>query len=184
MEKIRRRFKLSMKEGEGGYVSFTANGGSIIISGVTGRCRDKDCVKRLVKKMIRAPEKPPYRIRYMAESVFEHLLQMVEEVGWKSSVSAGAGVYIYDEVELTLNISVAYGAPPKTYYGEDDRWSDDDENEWYASIHSCYCGFDTHYDVERILRLGSGDPLDLRIDPRELRRAVITTVKQAYNAKP
>ena len=186
---FRRRFRLSAKESEDGYISFTADGGDVVISGVTGRCPDVDyvvCVKRLVKKMIKAPEKPPYWIRHMAESVLRHLLQMADEIGWKSSISAGAGVYIYDEEgpELTLDVAINYGAPPRTYHDEDDMFDDEDENEWYISINSCYCGFETHYNVERILRLGSDDPHDLRFDQHELRRAVITTVKQAYNANP
>jgi len=185
MAKEKRRFRLSAKESEGGYISFTADGGDVVISGVTGRCPDVDCVKRLVKKMIKAPETPPYRIRYMAESVLQHLLQMAKEIGWKTSISAGAGVYIYDEdgPELTLDIAINYGASPKTYYDDEDDMFDD-ENKWYITINSCYCGFETHYNVERILRLGSDDPHDLRIDQHELRRAVIATVKQAYNATP
>jgi len=190
MEKIsfRRRFRLSAKENEGGFISFTADGGDVVVSGVTGRCPDVDyveCVKRLVKNMIKAPEKPPYWIRHMAESVLQHLLQMTQEIGWKTSISAGAGVYIYDEdgPELTLDIAINYGASPKTYYDDEDDMFED-ENKWYITINSCYCGFETHYNVERILRLGSDDHHDLRIDQRELRRAVITTVKQAYNATP
>jgi hypothetical protein len=189
MVKEKRRFRLSAKESEGDFISFTADGGDIVISGVTGRCPDVDyvdCVKRLVKKMIKAPETPPYWIRHMAESVLQHLLQMTQEIGWKTSISAGAGVYIYDEdgPELTLDIAISYGTPPKKYYSEEEYYFDDHENEWYISINSCCCGFETHYNVERILRLGSDDPHDLRINPRELRRAVITTVKQAYNATP
>jgi hypothetical protein len=66
-----------------------------------------------------------------------------------SSVSAGASTYIYDESgpELTLDIKIAYGTPPKTYYSEEDYFFDDDEEVWYATIDSCYCGFETYYDV-------------------------------------
>jgi hypothetical protein len=188
---IRRRFRFSVKESEGGYVSFTADGGDIKISGVTTDCRDRECVKQLVRRMIKAPETPPYRVRYMAEAVLQHLLQMANEVGWRSSVSAGASIYVDDlsGSELTLDVKIAYGAPPKVYHSEEDYYFDDHEDEWYAAISSCYCGFETHYDVEKILYFGreyEGDDNPLRFGHNQhmLRRAVITTVKQAYNAGP
>ncbi len=189
---VRRRFRFTVRESEGGYISFSADGGDIKISGVTTTdyCRDRECVKQLVRKMIRAPESPPPHIREMAESVLQHLLQMAKEIGWMSSVSAGAAVYIYDEdgPELALDVAVAYGAPPKVYYSEEDYYFDDHENEWYATISSCYCGFETRYDVERILYFGreyesNDNPLRFDVNQRMLRRAVITTVKQAYNAE-
>lgn len=189
-EKIayKRRFLFSVKESEGGYISFTADGGDIKISGVTTHCRNRECVKQLVRRMIKAPETPPYYVRHMAETVLQHLLQMANEVGWMTAVSAGASIHV-DELsgsELTLDVKVAYGAPPKAYDDEDDYYFDDHEDEWYATISSCYCGFETHYNVERILYFGreyDENPLRFDANRRELRRAVITTVKQAYNAR-
>jgi len=77
---------------------------------------------------------------------------------------------------------------PRTYYDEYDLL-DDGKDEWYATINSCYCDFETHYDVERVLYFGreyesDDNPLRFETNKRELRRAVITTVKQAYNAEP
>jgi hypothetical protein len=188
MEKVafRRRFRFFMKESEGGYITFEANGGDIEVSGVTttDRCRDRECVKQLVRNMIKAPESPPAHIREMAESVLRHLLQLADEVSFGTSFSTSVSTYIDGEEgpELSLSVSIDYAAPPKTYHDEEDYWFDDDESEWYITIESCYRGFDTHYCVKRILRLGIRDPLDLRINANELRRVVITTVKQAYNA--
>ncbi len=192
-EKYRRRFRFLAKESEGGYISFTADGGDVKISGITTTdyCRDRECVKQLVRKMIRMPESPPPYVREMAETVLRHLLQMAKEISWASSLSAGASIYLNgaSEPELTLDVVVAYGAPPKTYYSEEDYYFDDHENEWYATISSCYCGFETRYDVDRVLYFGreyesDDNPLRLDASQRMLRRAVITTVKQAYNAAP
>ena len=170
MAKEKRRFRLSAKESEGDYISFTADGGDIIISGVTGRCPDADyveCVKRLVKNMIKAPEKPPYWIRHMAESVLQHLLQMAKEIGWKTSISAGAGVYIYDEdgPELTLDIAVSYGTPPKTYYSEEEYHFDDRDGRHSEGVHV----------VKKRLEFSN-------IDAEALKREVIRVAKAAYNA--
>jgi hypothetical protein len=184
-----------MKEDEDGYISFVADGGDVRISGLTGRCYGKEdkeeCVRQLVRKMVRASETPPYYVRYMTEAVLQRLLQMANEIGWMSSVSAGASIYLYSDVggpELTLDVAVAYGAPPKAWYSEEDHHFANHENEWYATIESCYCGFETHYSVERILHFGRNydeeNPLSFDLNRRILRRAVIMTVKQAYNAKP
>ncbi len=203
---MRRRFHLSVKEGKGGYISFTADGGDIKISGITGRCYGVDyvaCVKRLVRKMIRAPESPPPHIREMVGTVLHRFLQMVQEMGWTPSISVGVDAYIYDEggPKLSLNIAVNYGplleTLLETYYDEGGLFDDVgriarllavldgyNKNKWYITIHSCYCGFDTYYSVERILHLGSGDLIRFDINPHGLRRIVATTVKQTYNAKP
>ncbi len=69
-----------MNEGEDKYFGFTADGGNILIYGITGRCPDRECVKKLIRKMIKAPETPPHHIREMAESVLQHFLQMVQEI--------------------------------------------------------------------------------------------------------
>jgi len=174
------------------FGNFSADGGNIKISGLTttDRCLNRKCVKQLVQKMIKAPESPPLYIRDMVESVLRHFLKMVQEIDRRTSVSAGAAVRLYDGdvPELTLDISLAYGAPPRTYYDEYDLL-DDGKDEWYATINSCYCGFETHYDVEKVLYFGreyesNDNPLRFETNKRELRRAVITTVKQAYNAEP
>ncbi len=128
---IRRRFRFSAKGSEDGYISFMADGGDIKISGVTGRCYDVECAKRLVRKMISAPETPPYYIREMAETVLRHVLQMEQEIGWRTSVSVGAATYIYDKdgPELTLDISLWFRTLPKAHY-----------DEWYITIRSSYRG--------------------------------------------
>ncbi len=201
---MRRRFHLSVKEDKGGYVSFTADGGDIKISGVTGRCYGVDyvaCVKRLVRKMVKAPESPPPHIREMVGIVLHRFLQtvMVQEAGRVSPISVGADAHIYDEggPKLSLNIAVNYGPLLEIYYDEGGLFDDVgriarllavldgyNKNKWYITIHSCYCGFDTYYSVERILHLGSDDLIRFNINLHELRRVVTTTVKQAYNAKP
>ena len=111
-----------------------------------------------------ASDSAPYRVRYTTEAVLQHLDDL-----------SGS--------ELTLK-----------YHSEEDYYFDDHEDEWYAAIiisscycGCCYCGFETHYDVERILYFGrehDDNPLRFSHNQHMLRRAVITTVKQAYNAGP
>ena len=104
-----------------------------------------------------ASDSAPYRVRYTTEAVLQHLDDL-----------SGS--------ELTLK-----------YHSEEDYYFDDHEDEWYAAISSCYCGFETHYDVEKILYFGreyDDNPLRFGHNQHMLRRAVITTVKQAYNAGP
>ena len=154
----RRRFKLMVKEHKSGYVEFVADGGDVVVNGVTGRCRGRDviCVRRIVRRMLKAPERPLQHVREVADAVLRRVLQAPQD-----GALASAEVRIYGGDWPTLKLSVSL------------------ERGGRAEVEGCYSGPDTRYIVRRILQLRS-----VGIDLHVLRRAVVTTIKQAYNAKP
>jgi len=138
---------------------------------------DDASLKRLIRRVIAAPAKPPEYLIEMAEASVAHALDMFERFGLES-YSADAELTVDDVYDASMSLGVSL-------YVEDDGDCGDDGAPpcrlVAAAEASCY-GLDERHEAMRRADVGNAERGIA--DKAAVRHVALAALKHAYNACP
>jgi hypothetical protein len=179
------RFAIWLEKDEAGYISYEVKGKElpppIVSFSLEGYspCDKEDCVKRHIRAIISAPARLPKDVRAVVESLYGHLMALYKEFKL-DSYSIGGVIVLEDPEEepaLALRITLTY-YEYSCYEDEECR-----PPRWKAEISGMYEGFEEIHKLKVEVVVGRGQTgIPAKVDAELLRRAVLSTTRQIYNA--
>jgi hypothetical protein len=180
------RFAMWLEKDEAGYISYEVKGRElpypIVSFSLEGYspCDKEDCVKKHIRAIISAPARLPKDVRAVVESLYGHLMALYKEFRLDSYSIGGVIVLEKDlEEEPVLALRIAL-----THY-EGSCYEDEEcrPPRWEAEISSMYEGFEEIHKLKAEVVVGRGKfGIPAKVDAELLRRAVMSTARQIYNA--
>jgi|GEM_PF-4009520 len=178
------RFAMWLEKDEAGYISYEVKGREmpppIVSFSLEGYspCNKEDCVKKHIRAIISAPARLPKDVRAVVESLYGHLMALYKEFRLDSYSIGGVIVLEKDlEEEPVLALRIAL-----TYY-EYSCYEECRPPRWEAEISGMYEGFEEIHKLKVEVVVGRGQTgIPAKVDAELLRRAVLSTARQIYNA--
>jgi len=181
------RFAMWLEKDEAGYISYEVKGrelpppiASFSLEGYSP-CDKEDCVKRHIRAIISAPARLPKDVRAVVESLYVHLMALYKEFKLDLDSYSIGGVVVLEDLEeepaLALRIAL-------THY-EESCYEDEEcrPPRWEAEISGMYEGFEEIHKLKVEVVVGRGQTgIPAKVDAELLRRAVLSTARQIYNA--
>jgi hypothetical protein len=170
------------KDYEAGYINYEVKGkdlppptASFSLEGYSP-CDKEDCVKRHIRTIISAPARLPKDVRAVVETLYGHLISVYREFEL-DSYSIGGVITLEDlEEEPVLALRIALARYEDSCY-EDEECR---PPRWEAEISGMYEGFEEVHKLKEEVVVGRGEFAE--VDADLLRRTVLSTARQIYNA--